>query len=84
MGKTGNWALDGVMEPFGALWWRNGQIRDPSDGENGAPDDLMGKIGGPIDHEFFSNGLIRLHCALSNLWAPNFNWEILDVMQAEK
>ena len=69
MGKMGNWALDGAMEHFGA----NGQIREPSDGENGAPDDLMGEIGGPIDHEFFSNGLIRLHCALSNLWAPNFN-----------
>ena len=27
---------------------------------------------------------MRLHCTLSNLWAPNFNWEILDVMQAEK
>ena len=40
---------------------------------------------GALDHYFFSNGLIRLHCTLSNLWAgPSFNWEILDVMQAEK
>ena len=31
------------------LWWRNGQIRDPSDGEIGAPDDLMGKLGA-LDH----------------------------------
>ena len=37
-----------------------------------------------LDQELFSNGLIRLHCTLSNLWAPNFNWEILDDMQAEK
>ena len=33
---------------------------------------------------FFSNGLIRLHCTLSKLLAPNFNRENLDVMQAEK
>ena len=45
----------------------------------GPHDDLMRKLGAP-DHYFFSNGL-----TLSNLWAgPNFNWEILDVMQAEK
>ena len=49
----------------------------------GSPDDLIG-IFGTLDHEFFSNGLIRLYCTLSNLWARNFNWEILDVMQAEK
>ena len=40
--------------------------------------------GPALDHEFFSNGITRLHCTLSNLWAPNFNWEIVDVMQAEK
>ena len=49
----------------------------------GPHDDLMGKSG-TLEHQFFSNGLIRFHCSLSNLWAPNFNWEILDVMQAEK
>ena len=48
-----------------------------------SPDDLMG-IFEALDHEFFSNGLIRLYRTLSNLWARNFNWEILDVMQAEK
>ena len=40
---------------LGALWWQNGQIRDPSNDEIGAPDDLMGKLGA-LDHEFFSNG----------------------------
>ena len=30
---------------LGALWWRNGQIRDSSDDEIGVPDDLMGKFG---------------------------------------
>ena len=50
----------------------------------GSPDDRMVKLVA-LDHLFFSNGLIRLHCTLSNfnLFAPNFNWEILDVMQAE-
>ena len=42
------------------------------------PDDLMGKFGA-LDHEFLSNGSIRLH-----LWASNFNWDMLDVMQPEK
>ena len=39
---------------------------------------------GSRPHIFFSNGLIRSYCTLSNLRAPNFIWEILDVMQAEK
>ena len=43
------------MEQFGALWWRNGQIRDPSMGKLGPPDDLMGKLGA-LDHEFFQTG----------------------------
>ena len=51
----------------------------------GPPNDLMGRLGA-LDHlhVFFSNGLIWLHFTFSNLWAPNFYWEILDVMQAEK
>ena len=54
--KTGNWAPYGAMEHwFQALWWQNGQIRDPSDDEIGAPDDSMGKLGA-LDHKFFSNG----------------------------
>ena len=80
-GKLDPWWCNGT---FGALWWRNWQIRDPSNGKFEAlwwPD---GEIGGPIDHKLFSNSLIRLHCTLSNLWAPNFNWKILDDMQAEK
>ena len=48
----------------------------------GLPGDLMGKFE-VLDHQFFSNGL-WLHCTLSNLRAPNFNIDILDVMQAEK
>ena len=72
------------MEHLGALWWRNGQIRDPSNEEIGAHCWSDGKIEGPIDHELFSNGLMWLHYTLSNLWVPNFNWEILDDMKAEK
>ena len=34
-----------------------------------------GNWGLTVDHELFSNNLIRLHCTLSNLWAPIFNWE---------
>ena len=53
-------------------------------GKLGPPDDLMGKLGaGPRPRIIFKQ-LIRLHCTLSNLWAPNFNWQILDDMQAEK
>ena len=59
------------------------QIRDSSDDEIGPPDGLMGKLGALVQH-FFSNGIVRVHCTLAILWAPNFNWEILDVMQAEK
>ena len=81
-GENGK-ALDGAMEHLVSLWWRNVQIRDPSNGEIEPPGDLMGKLGA-LNHLLFSNGLIRLHCTLSNLWAPNFNWEILDDMQAEK
>ena len=76
-GKMGPWWRNGT---FGALWWSNGQIRDPSNGEVWALDDLM-EI---LDHELFSNDLIRFHCTLSKLWAPNFNWEILHDMQVEK
>ena len=53
-----------------------------SDGKLGTPNELMGKLGA-LDHKFVSIGLIRLHCTLSNLWAPNFNWKILHFMQAE-
>ena len=50
----------------------------------GAPyGDLMGKFGA-LALYFFLNSLILLYCTLSNLWALNFNWEILDVMQVEK
>ena len=35
MGKMGNWALDGTMEHLGALWWCNGQNRNPSNGKIG-------------------------------------------------
>ena len=45
MGKTGNWALDSAMEHLGALWWRNGKIRDPSNEEILAPWRPDGKIG---------------------------------------
>ena len=47
MRKTGNWAPDDAMEHYfeGALWWRNGQIRDPNDDEIWPPDDLMVKFG---------------------------------------
>ena len=75
MGKTGNWALDGAMEHLGPLGDAMGN------GEIGPPDDLMGKLGA-LDHKLFSSDLIQLHCTLSNLWAPNFEWEILDDMQA--
>ena len=44
-----------------------GKLETPAMGK-WAPDDLMGEIGGPIDYELFSNGLIRLHCAFSNLY----------------
>ena len=43
--------------------------------------DLMGKLG-PLDHTFFSNGLIRLHCTFSNyIMGPkfslrNFRWHV--------
>ena len=80
-GKYGPWWRNATF--IWTLWWRNGQIRDSSDDEMGRPDDLIGKLGA-VDHWFFSNGLIRLHCILSNSWAPNSNWDILDVMQAEK
>ena len=52
-------------------------------GKLGPPDDLMGKLEA-LDHKFFSNGLIRLHCTFSNLWAQNFDLEILGVMHAGK
>ena len=78
--KLGLWWRNGTLI-WGALWWRNGQIRDPRDDEIGSP--LMTWWGNwdprPL---ILSNGLIRFHCTLSNLWAPNFIWEILDVMQA--
>ena len=31
----------------------------------------MGELGPRLAHEFFSDGLMGLHCTLSNLWAPN-------------
>ena len=43
-----------------------------------------GNWGPALNHKLFSNNLIPLHHTLSNFWAPNFNWEILDDMQAEK
>ena len=74
MRKTGNFAPDDAMEhqfegPFdGAM----GKLETLTMMKLGSPDDLMGKFGA-LDHLFFSNGLIRLFCTLSNLWAPNFN-----------
>ena len=62
---------------WGPFWWRKGMMK------LGFPDSLIEKVGA-LDHLFFSNGLIRLYCTLSNLREPNFNWEILNVMQAEK
>ena len=50
MRKTGNWAPDEWHNRtliWGALWWCNGQIRDPSDDEIGAPWWPDGKIWGP-------------------------------------
>ena len=50
MRKTGNWAPDEWHNEtliWGALWWCNGQIRDPSDDEIGAPWWPDGKIWGP-------------------------------------
>ena len=43
MGKweMGPWWRNGT---FAALWWCNGQIRDPSNGKMGLLDDLMGKL----------------------------------------
>ena len=79
MRKLGPWWCNGTLI-WGALWWCNGQIRDLSNDEIGTRDDLIGKLR-TLDHIFFSNGLIRLNCALSNVWAPNFHWEMLDVMQ---
>ena len=46
----------------------------------GSPDDLMGKFGA-LDQTV---SYMQLYSSLSNLWAPNFNCEILDVIQAEK
>ena len=83
MGKTGivpmveQWNIWG---PFGDAM---GKLETLAMGKLGPPDDLMGKLRA-LDHKLFSNCLIRLHCTLSNLRAPNFNWEILDDMQAEK
>ena len=34
--KLGPWWCNGTLI-WGALWWRNGQIRDPSDGEIWVP-----------------------------------------------
>ena len=48
MGETEKWALDGAMEHGGGgLWWHNRQIRDPSNGENGASWWPDGDIAGP-------------------------------------
>ena len=67
---------------LGALWWRNGQIRDPSDDKIGAPWWPDEEIQGPRPQILFKRfNTASLH---SNLWAPNFDWEILDVVQAEK
>ena len=43
-----------------------------------------GNWGPALDHKLFLNNLIRLHCTLSNLLAPNFDCEVLDDMQPEK
>ena len=83
MGETGNLALDGAMDHLGPFGDVMGKLETLAMGKLGAPDDLMGKLGA-LDHELFSNGLIRLHCTVSNLWAPNFKWKFLDDMQAEK
>ena len=54
MGKLWGWLITwweyAKLDPgwgngtFGALWWCNGQIRDPSNGKTGPPDDLMGEL----------------------------------------
>ena len=49
----------------------------------GPPGDLVEKFGGPRLLILFKQ-FNALHCTLSNLRALNLNWEILDVMQAEK
>ena len=66
---------------LGAFWWRNGQIRDPSNDESGVPWWPDREILGPRPLILFK----RFNMApFPNLWAPNFNWEILDVMQVKK
>ena len=95
MGKLGVGRLNDLMGkqeigPFMAQWNIWGPFDDAMGklqtrramGKLGPSDNLMGKLEA-LDHELFSNGLIRLHCTLLNLWAK-FNWEILDDMQAEK
>ena len=71
------WGAKWPDEENGKLgpWWRNGTlIGGPFDDamgkletlammKLGPPDDLMGKLGA-LDHLFFSNDLIRLHCTL--------------------
>ena len=76
-------ALHGATENFVPFDDATGKLETLAMGKLGPPDDLMGEIGA-LDHKLFSNGLIRLRCALSNSMAPDFNWEILDDMQAEK
>ena len=77
----GNNEIIGPME-YMAQW----SIWEPFDDAMGKLETLnvvMGKLWA-LDHESVSIGLIGLHCTLSNLWAPNFNWwKILHFIQAE-
>ena len=75
--KLGPWWSNGT---FGALWLCNGQIRDPSNGEIGAPWSPGGDIGGPKWRILFKRFNTTLLYSFK-LMGPN--WEISDVMQDE-
>ena len=81
-GETGNWAQ---------AWWPNGRSWALGDVmgkleilamvKSGPLYDLMGKLGPRpriIFKRFNINTAPSLYCTFSNIWAPNFNWEILD------
>ena len=67
------------MEHLGALWWCNGQIRDPSDGEIGPPWWGHWWPRPRILSKRFNTA--PLHSF--KLMGPKY-WEILDVLQVEK
>ena len=69
--KLGALDVDGAMEHLEPFDDAMGKLETLAMEKLGPPDDLMGKLG-VLDHELFLNDSIRLHCTLSDLWAPNF------------